>query len=144
MNKQSIIFIIIGILIIVGIGYIALKPKQDTVTQPNTSTENSNATSPEATQTPSVPAPIAVTIDYKSDGTFEAQPIHATENQEVIITVSADITDEVHLHGYDVSEKVSPGKPAILILTTTKQTGRFDLELESKKIIIGALEVHPR
>ena len=34
------------------------------------------------------------------------------EGAQVVLIVRADVEDEVHLHGYDLSADVAPGQPA--------------------------------
>jgi heme/copper-type cytochrome/quinol oxidase subunit 2 len=60
----------------------------------------------------------------------------------VRLVVRADVSDEVHLHGYDVMRDVAPGKPARLRFRATIP-GRFEVELESRKLLIAELEVSP-
>jgi hypothetical protein len=59
----------------------------------------------------------------------------------VVITVSSDDTgDEVHLHGYDLSDDVAPGEQAEIEFEATVP-GQFEVELESRHQLIGVLEV---
>jgi hypothetical protein len=56
--------------------------------------------------------------------------------------VRADVSDHVHLHGYDVFRDVSPGGPARLRFRATIP-GRFEVELEDRKLQIAQIEVRP-
>jgi len=58
----------------------------------------------------------------------------------VVLRVVADVTDEVHLHGYDRTANVAPGKPA-QIRFTADITGVFEVELEQRKQPLLMLEV---
>jgi len=58
----------------------------------------------------------------------------------VVLRVVADVADEVHLHGYDLSANVAPGKPA-QIRFTADITGVFEVELEQRKQPLLMLEV---
>ena len=60
----------------------------------------------------------------------------------VVIDVRADVSDEVHLHGYDIVRDVSPDKPARIAFTATLP-GRFEAELEGRKQQILDLDVEP-
>jgi heme/copper-type cytochrome/quinol oxidase subunit 2 len=60
----------------------------------------------------------------------------------VVIHVTADVSDEVHLHGYDIMRDVAPGAPATIAFTA-KLPGRFEAELESRKQQILDLDVEP-
>ena len=61
---------------------------------------------------------------------------------DVVFTVTSDVADEVHLHGYDVSADVAPGSPAT-IRFTAEAPGRFELELENTGVQVAELEVSP-
>jgi hypothetical protein len=55
---------------------------------------------------------------------------------------SADTTDEVHLHGYDVAKELSPGHPVRFDVPATLD-GVFEAELEDAKQQILQLTVEP-
>ena len=63
-------------------------------------------------------------------------------DSEVVVTVTSDVADEIHLHGYDVSADVAPGAPATLRFTADAP-GRFEIELENTGVQIAELEVRP-
>ena len=56
--------------------------------------------------------------------------------------VTADVADEVHLHGYDLSEDVAPGAPARVLFSATT-SGRFEVELERRDLQIAEITVQP-
>jgi hypothetical protein len=60
----------------------------------------------------------------------------------VRIVVDADVTDEVHLHGYDLSTEVSPGSPGVLTFRATA-AGVFEVELEEAGLLLFELTVSP-
>jgi hypothetical protein len=62
--------------------------------------------------------------------------------REVAIRVTADVSDHVHLHGYDLVVDVAPGSPAVITFTADVP-GRFEVELEERGIQIADLEVRP-
>jgi hypothetical protein len=62
--------------------------------------------------------------------------------RQVVLRVTADVADHVHLHGYDLMADVAPGTPAQLRFRATVP-GRFEIELEDRRIPIGDLEVRP-
>ncbi len=59
---------------------------------------------------------------------------------EVEIVVTADMTDEVHVHGYDHVADVSPGSAAV-ILFVADLPGIYEVELEGSGLTILELEV---
>jgi hypothetical protein len=64
------------------------------------------------------------------------------QGERVAIVVGSDVADEVHLHGYDKSTDVAPGKPARLVFVASIP-GRFEVELEDRGLQIADLEVRP-
>lgn len=68
------------------------------------------------------------------------QRIAADLGETITIRVRSDVTDEVHLHGYDLSQPVGPDSPAELTFTADIP-GVFELELEERGMPIAQLEV---
>jgi hypothetical protein len=64
------------------------------------------------------------------------------QGERVVLVVRADVSDHVHLHGYDRFADVGPGAPAQLGFRATIP-GRFEVELEDRKLRIVELEVRP-
>jgi hypothetical protein len=64
----------------------------------------------------------------------------AALGQAVVIKVTSDIADEVHLHGYDKKADVAPGTVATITFIADKP-GIFEVELEKKGLKLFELEV---
>ena len=64
----------------------------------------------------------------------------ASLGKPVVIKVTADIADEVHLHGYDKAADVGPGKIATIAIVADKP-GIFEVELHEKGLKLFELEV---
>lgn len=62
--------------------------------------------------------------------------------EQAVLVVRADVSDHVHLHGYDIMRDVSPGRPARLRFRATIP-GRFEVELEDRHLQLAQLEVRP-
>lgn len=62
------------------------------------------------------------------------------KGDRVVLVVTADVTDHIHLHGYDVFRDIAPGKPARLPFKATIP-GRFEVELEDRGIPIADITV---
>jgi hypothetical protein len=58
----------------------------------------------------------------------------------VMIMITADVDEEAHLHGYDISASVTPGESS-MILFTADTPGRFEIEFENSGVFIAELEV---
>jgi hypothetical protein len=64
------------------------------------------------------------------------------EGDVVGLKVTADVSDEVHVHGYDLSADVTPDEPA-MIEFEADTVGRFEIELENRKELLAELSVEP-
>ena len=62
------------------------------------------------------------------------------KGDRVVLIVRSDVTDHVHLHGYDIVRDVAPGKPARLPFEATIP-GRFEVELEDRGVPISDITV---
>jgi hypothetical protein len=63
-------------------------------------------------------------------------------NRRVILTVRSDVSDHVHLHGYNVMRDVGPGMAARIDFRATIP-GRFEVELEDRRLQIADITVNP-
>jgi hypothetical protein len=63
-------------------------------------------------------------------------------NDRAVLIVRADVSDHIHLHGYDVVRDVAPGMPARLPFRATIP-GRFEVELEDRGVQIADITVRP-
>jgi hypothetical protein len=66
--------------------------------------------------------------------------VKVKKNSTVAISVTSDVADEVHLHGYDKSVDVAAGGTVVLSFKATL-TGVFEVELEGKKQSLLKLQV---
>lgn len=77
------------------------------------------------------------------DGVVTGQTvISVPKGTEVMLEIKADVTDEVHVHGYELHADVAPGDPAMLTFTADA-TGTFEVELESSGLLLTEVEVTP-
>lgn len=58
----------------------------------------------------------------------------------VMITISSDVAEEAHLHGYDILAEASPGSDGLILFTATTP-GRFEIEFEQSGTFIAELVV---
>ncbi|MGI8946113.1 MAG: hypothetical protein ACR2GL_07750 [Thermoleophilaceae bacterium] len=69
--------------------------------------------------------------------------IEVTSGERVRFTVrSADTTDEIHVHGYDLMKEVGPGRAATFAFAARLE-GVFEIELEGAGTEIARLTVAP-
>ncbi|MEE9534520.1 MAG: hypothetical protein V3W06_08875 [Acidimicrobiia bacterium] len=117
-------------------------------TQPPTTTSSPQATTAPAetattstTTTTVVPDFDLIEVDLTAPGDDPGRvPVELGHTVRLVIT--ADTTDEVHLHGYDIKASVAPGSPAVLDFVADIP-GIFDVELEGTGQEIMQLQVAP-
>lgn len=69
--------------------------------------------------------------------------ITVTKGDTLRLTVnSPDTSQEIHVHGYDLSRDMAPGRPASFRFKTTIE-GAFEIELEETSTKIANLLVQP-
>lgn len=118
----------------------------DDPVQPNG--EASPTTSaPGAEPSPTTPAPTpslrTITVSVEGGATANTDRTETVRRGERIrIEVTADVTDEVHVHTYDVLADVAPGRPAVLELTADIP-GVHEVELEESGLGLFDLRVEP-
>jgi hypothetical protein len=66
--------------------------------------------------------------------------VRVDRGTKVRIRVEADRNEEVHLHGYDLSRDVAPGKPAVLDFVADAP-GIFEVELERAHLRLFEIQV---
>jgi heme/copper-type cytochrome/quinol oxidase subunit 2 len=69
--------------------------------------------------------------------------LQVNQNERVILRVTSDVADELHVHGYELSAPLPAGEPVALTFIAAK-SGRFEVELHGAHRQLGALEVQPR
>ena len=77
----------------------------------------------------------------------DSRVVRVRQGDDVTIRWTTDKPLTIHLHGYDLEAKLTPGKPVSMRLAA-RATGRFAIEVHAhgsdKERTIGYLEVHPR
>jgi plastocyanin len=157
MTRNQRIGLIVAAVLVAVIAFVIVSPggddEGDTASQTTaaTSSESTDTTAPtEAqTETPAPPKPEATRIDV-SGGEVAGGPaeINAKNGDTVVIIVSADTADDIHLHGYDIEKKVEPGKPATFKFKANLE-GEFEIESHvaedaGRDPLLGTLIVEPK
>jgi heme/copper-type cytochrome/quinol oxidase subunit 2 len=145
--------VVAGVALLVGLFFVFRSGSDEDQATPAATTTTAAATTEAATTTEAVTTTEAATteeeppaprleinvVDGKPEG--GVQHLTANEGDRVTVHVTSDgVSDEVHLHGYDLSLDVAPGAPATITFEADIP-GRFEIELEDAGTPIGELEV---
>ena len=130
--------------------FVVLNPGEDeepstgpspTATEPSPTATESPTETPEPTPTATGTLD-AVEIEVEEGRVEGPARIRASQGDQVAIEVEADVTDQVHVHTYDLFFDVSPNRDAP-IRFRADITGVFEIELEDAGLSLTMLEVSP-
>jgi hypothetical protein len=112
-------------------------------TEPPATTAPPPATTAQPATTAAPAGPVQVRLEVEGGrpkGGIQRPSVK--RGREVVLIVASDVADHVHLHGYDIFADVAPGRPARLEFTASVP-GRFEIELEDRRVHLADLEVRP-
>jgi len=114
----------------------------ETTTTQTTTTSQTTTTETTTTQPPPArPAEVRVQIvGGAPKGGIVRKSLD--RGDRVVVIVTSDVADEVHVHGYDLSGDVGPDK-RVRIAFRARVPGRFVIELEDRHAQIAELTVRP-
>ena len=149
MNK--VVLSLAGAAILVAL-FIVLRPSDDDDEDASppppptsaTTTGTATTTTTRATTTkPRPPVPTTIGIVVRGGRVVGGlRRARLKRGERAVLVVRADVSDHVHLHGYNIMRDVAPGRPARLPFRATIP-GRFEVELEDRSLQIAQLEVRP-
>ena len=119
-------------------------PSTTTVAETTTSSAAPTTTLAPTTTTAAQTTTTAVQIDVTvAGGVVDGPDRFEVEMGDLVeITVLADVADEVHVHGFDLTFPVEPGVPTLVTFTADAQ-GIFEVELEESELPLFELVVAP-
>lgn len=137
--------LIVGIALVVAAGlYLVFRPDdtdEPTATPPPATTEATTTVTTTASPPPppGPPPPAQVRIVVRG-GLPVGGPRRVTvaRGRRVILNVTSDVSDHVHLHGYDLMQDVGPGMPARIAFRATRP-GTVEAELEDRGVQIARI-----
>ena len=157
MTRNQRIGLIVAAAVIAVLAFVIASPGADdendnaaqTTQATQTGTGGGAESTPTETAPPAPPKPEVARIRIRG-GEVVGGPaeIKAKKGDTVVIVVSADAPDDIHLHGYDIEKKVAPGQPARFRFKANLE-GEFEIESHvaedaGRDPLIGTLIVEPR
>ncbi len=147
MSRQQRIALVVAAVVVAVAAFLVLRPSDDnndknaSSTTPAQTTPGSTSTTPATTAKPKIPVQRVKIANAKPVGGIKKITVKKGDRVVLLVT-SADTSDEVHLHGYDLHGDLAPGKPVKLSFKANIE-GIFEAELESRKEQIVELKVEP-
>jgi len=138
--KSGPLFLAAGVALLGGL-FIAFKPKAGADPMPPPPAPSDLSLTPAAPMT-RLPKVFELTV---KQGKLASGPatLAAREGDDIVIRVTSDRADELHLHGYDLEMMLKANEPAELSFKALR-SGRFEYELHKSHTDLGALEVQPK
>ena len=142
--------ILAGTVVVLLILFVLLRPVDTSEEASPTPSTPSTTVSPSETASPTVqspspspePARTVIEVTFRDGAVQGPTRFDVTQGDRVRIIVHADVSDEVHLHGYDLSDDVTPEDPA-RINFVANAAGVYEAELESAETLLFQLEIAP-
>lgn len=138
--------VIVGSVVVIVVLFVLLRPGSSGDRASPTPSTPTSTVSPSASQSSSpspVPEPEPVIDVTFRDGEVRGPTTFTVgQGDRVQIVVRADVTDEVHLHSYDLHADVAPGRPE-RIEFVANIAGVFECELEGAGALLFQLEIFP-
>jgi hypothetical protein len=130
--------------------FVVLRPDDDggsassgTTTTATTATSPTTTLPPPPPPPPQPPPPAQVRIVVR-----DGQPVGGvrgvtvSEGRRVVLTVTSNVADHVHLHGYNIMRDVGPGQPARIAFRATI-VGTVEAELEDRRVPLARIVTQP-
>lgn len=149
MRDRRPLYVLLAIAALVGL-FVLIRPGDDDGTAAGSTTGTTKAEPiPIEPTTPTTTAATAPTVTtpkvtrWRIDSRDDAfDRLTVPKDTRVRLVVIADVTDHVHVHGYDLMADVAPGSPAVVPFIA-ELPGRFEIELEDRGRQIAQLTVQP-
>jgi hypothetical protein len=125
--------------------FFVLRPDDESepTAAPTTNTTTDTLTRTVVPQPPQPPPPAQARITVRGGlPVGGVRRITVSRGRRVILSVTSDVADHVHLHGYDVMRDVAPGRPATISFRATI-LGTVEAELEDRGVQIARITTQP-
>lgn len=149
MNGPQRLIVIVGLVVVAAIGFVVLKatgssstsdqPSDQSVIAPTTATTGDRPAQNERPR----PKPAIPKIEVRGgEPVGGIKKLIYRKGETIEFAVVADAADELHLHGYDLTAELAPGRAATMRLEATIE-GIFELELHGAHTQIASITVEP-
>jgi hypothetical protein len=141
------VLIVVGAVVVAAGLFLVLRPDDEGGSAAGTATTaTASETAPTVTVPPPPPAPppparvrIVVRGGQPAGG---VRTVTVSKGRRVVLIVTSDVSDHVHLHGYDVMRDVAPGRPARIAFRATI-VGTVEAELEDRRVPLARIVTQP-
>ncbi|MFF0306109.1 hypothetical protein ACFYSC_01710 [Streptosporangium sp. NPDC004379] len=107
----------------------------------NPGTDHSVATAPPPYD--AYGAPEGPTVEIRVAGGRVTPPpgrVEAARGQAIRLVVTSDVADELHVHGFDLTRRLEPGRPVTLDVVADR-VGLFEVETHESGLVLTQLVI---
>jgi hypothetical protein len=123
--------------------FFVLRPDNGNDNASGSTTTSTTSTSTTTTRPPAPPPPANVRIVVRGgEPVGGVRNVTVSKGRQVVLIVTSDVADEVHLHGYNLKRDVAPGSPARLPFRSTI-VGTVEVELEQRGLPLARITTQP-
>ena len=135
-----------AVVVAAGLFFVLRPDDEDNAAATTPTTTNSTSvthTEPSVPPPPRPPSPAIVRIVVR-DGTPVGgiRRVTVDQGRRVVLIITSNVADHVHLHGYDVMRDVAPGRPARISFRATI-VGTVEAELEDRRVPLARIITQP-
>jgi len=142
MSPRARIGVIVGLIVVLGGLFLVLRPSGDDEPTPGESVQTKVPVASPAGYRTDVSGDHTHTLTVKDGAVTGDRSIEVTQGTMLTLRVEADVDEEIHVHGYDLTATVTPDQPAELAFTADV-TGTFEVEFEDSGLLLTEIEVTP-
>jgi hypothetical protein len=126
--------------------FVLLRPDDESIgaspTSSPTVVETSSPSDGESPTAPEAPERMIIEVTYRNGAVQGPTSFTLTQGERIRLVVHADVSDEVHFHGYDLTADVTPQVPARIDFVANA-AGVYEVELEGAGEPLFELEIVP-
>ncbi|HEV2058782.1 MAG TPA: hypothetical protein VGR11_05455 [Solirubrobacteraceae bacterium] len=155
MSRGARIGVLVATVVVLGLAFVLLAPEADdgsnVARTPTTPPATTDDTPPATNTSAASPPPVAADHDRafetirvaggEPSGGIKKITVQKGQRARIEVTTS-DTSDEIHLHGYDITQDLEPGSAARFSFDADAE-GIFEIELHGTHTQIGELTVEP-
>jgi hypothetical protein len=141
MSRGMRLGLLAAVIVAAIVGFVIAQPGDDDETKTTTTAPAAPAGAQDKPRKPRRPPYVQIrVVGGKPAG--GVRKLKVDKGERVRFVVRSDVTDEVHVHGYDISRDV-PAGGSVKFNFPARIDGSFEIELESRQEQIAELEVQP-
>ena len=133
---------LLALLVVVPLAACGSEDDGGAIVPADTGAGDTGASAAPTTGTTAAPGPIGTVVDIElvdGEPVGGVQDVEVPRGETVTLHVAADVEDQVHVHGYDILDRIAVGEATLVFVAGVP--GQFEVELEGGRTVIANLVV---